>query len=259
MGVISIGAATLAALERVSGAAHAGNNGSTGAIHPDSLLAGSFEDDFFYQYAKGDADRLYQSAAELLKRKNALRRLARAEKRDLTDDEHLATLITNTGLRVFEQLTNLARTCAGKVFPTWEWIEAASGVSRASVGRALTALATMGLIDKRSRWTYQAAKSKTSRPTRKQTSNVYRMKFPKVLERFLPLRLRTTPIAVDQAEHHRRQAEQIERMRRSRTLRQFMTEEIVDNELRELLDRLAISDDRCESQKDGQQIHRFIY
>src|SRR3546814_10260994 len=82
-------------------------------------------------------DRLYKKAVELLKRKNAVRRLARAEGRQLTEDERLVTLITPAAVRVFEQLTTLARTCAGKVFPTWEWIEAASGLSRASeIGRA---------------------------------------------------------------------------------------------------------------------------
>lgn len=153
--VVTLAKASFMALDRIertrprsrSGAA----NPTQAHVHPNSRKAGTFEDDFFYNYAKGEPDRLYKQAAELLKRKNAVRRIARAEGRQLTEDERLATLITNTALRVFEQLTTLARTCAGKVFPTWEWIEAAAGVSRASVGRALVALASMGLLDKQRR------------------------------------------------------------------------------------------------------------
>src|SRR3546814_3075132 len=110
------------------------------------VCSSDLEDDFFYSYAKGETDRLYKKAVELLKRTNAVRRLARAEGRQLTEDERLVTLITPAAVRVFEQLTTLARTCAGQVFPTWEWIEAASGLSRASVGRGLSILATLGLI-----------------------------------------------------------------------------------------------------------------
>ncbi|WP_436428159.1 hypothetical protein, partial [Enterococcus faecium] len=59
-------------------------------VHPNSRRAGTFEEDFFYSYAKGEPDRLYKQAAELLKRKNAVRRVARAEGRPLTEDERLA-------------------------------------------------------------------------------------------------------------------------------------------------------------------------
>ena len=65
-------------------------------------------DDFFYTYAKGETDRLYRNAVELLKRKNAIRRLARTEGRQLTEAESLVTLITPAAVRVFEQLTQLA-------------------------------------------------------------------------------------------------------------------------------------------------------
>ncbi|MCB2792063.1 hypothetical protein KQ881_15910, partial [Listeria monocytogenes] len=58
-------------------------------VHPNSRKPGTFEDDFFYRYAKGEPDRLYKNATELRKRKNAVRRLARAEGRPLTEDEQL--------------------------------------------------------------------------------------------------------------------------------------------------------------------------
>lgn len=222
-------------------------------VHPNSWRAGTFEDDFFYSYAKGEPDRLYKQAAELLKRKNALRRFARAEERELTEDERLATLITNTALRVFEQLTTLARTCAGKVFPTWEWIEAAAGVSRASVGRALSALARMGLIDKQRRCVPIDAPPDRPKARNAQTSNVYRMRFPNRLTRFLPRRLRPVPLPDDVVQVETDRAEQIEQWRLWRTPRQVVGEDIIDPELRAVLDRLAIAIEG-QSQNNGQPL-----
>lgn len=257
MGAFTLAQAGFMALERTmrdrprsrSGAP----NPTRAHVHPNSWRAGTFEDDFFYSYAKGEPDRLYKQAAELLKRKNALRRLARAEERELTEDERLATLITNTALRVFEQLTTLARTCAGKVFPTWEWIEAAAGVSRASVGRALSALARMGLIDKQRRCVPIDAPADRPKARNAQTSNVYRMRFPNRLTRFLPRRLRPVPLPDDVVQVETDRAEQIEQWRLWRTPRQVVAEDITDPELRAVLDRLAIAIEG-QSQNNGQPL-----
>jgi DNA-binding transcriptional ArsR family regulator len=257
MGAITLAQAGFMALERTmrdrprsrSGAP----NPTRAHVHPNSRRAGTFEDDFFYSYAKGEPDRLYKQAAELLKRKNALRRLARAEERELTEDERLATLITNTALRVFEQLTTLARTCAGKVFPTWEWIEAAAGVSRASVGRALSALARMGLIDKQRRCVPIDPPVDRPKARNAQTSNVYRMRFPNRLTRFLPRRLRPVPLPDDVIQGETDRVEQIEQWRLWRTPRQVVAEDITDPELRAVLDRLALAIEG-QSQNNGQPL-----
>ena len=257
MGAITLAQASFMALERTmrdrprsrSGAP----NPTRAHVHPNSRRAGTFEDDFFYSYAKGEPDRLYKQAAELLKRKNALRRLARAEERELTEDERLATLITNTALRVFEQLTTLARTCAGKVFPTWEWIEAAAGVSRASVGRALSALARMGLIDKQRRCVPIDPPAGRPKARNAQTSNVYRMRFPNRLTRFLPRRLRPVPLPDDVIQVETDRVEQIEQWRLWRTPRQVVAEDITDPELRAVLDRLALAIEE-QSQNNGQPL-----
>ena len=257
MGAITLAQAGFMVLERTmrdrprsrSGAP----NPTRAHVHPNSRRAGTFEDDFFYSYAKGEPDRLYKQAAELLKRKNALRRLARAEERELTEDERLATLITSTALRVFEQLTTLARTCAGKVFPTWEWIEAAAGVSRASVGRALSALARMGLIDKQRRCVPIDPPVDRPKARNAQTSNVYRMRFPNRLTRFLPRRLRPVPLPDDVIQVETDRVEQIEQWRLWRTPRQVVAEDITDPELRAVLDRLALAIEG-QSQNNGQPL-----
>ena len=258
MGAISLAHASFMALERITREQPRSRSGSPNPtrahVHPNSRRAGTFEDDFFYSYAKGETDRLYRSAVELLKRKNAVRRLARSEGRQLTEDEHLATLITNAALRVFEQLTTLARTCAGKVFPTWEWIESASGLSRASVGRGLSILAKMGLLEKQRRCVPIDPPVGRPKARNAQTSNVYRMSFPNRLTRFLPRRLRPVPLPDDVVQREADRIEQIEMMRLWRSPRQIISEDIEDAGLRTVMKRLAIAIDKQESQKNGQPL-----
>lgn len=258
MGAVTLAKASFMALDRIertrprsrSGAA----NPTRAHVHPNSRKAGTFEDDFFYSYAKGETDRLYKKAVELLKRKNAIRRLARAEGRQLTEDERLVTLITPAAVRVFEQLTNLARNCAGKVFPTWEWIETHTGLSRASVGRGLSILAKMGLLDKQRRCVPIDPPADRPKARNAQTSNVYRMSFPNRLARFLPRFLRPVPLPDDVVQREANRIEQIEAMRLWRTPRQVVAEEIEDEGLRRVLDSLAVAIEQQESQKNGQPL-----
>jgi DNA-binding transcriptional ArsR family regulator len=258
MGAISLAHASFMALNRITtenARARSGAPNPTRAhVHPNSRRAGTFEDDFFYSYAKGETDRLYRNACELLKKKNAIRRLARAEARALTEDERHATLITGAALRVYEQLTNLARTCAGKVFPTWEWIEAASGLSRASVGRGLSILTQMGLLEKQRRCVPIDPSADRPKAKNAQTSNVYRMRFPDRLTRFLPRLWRPVPLPDDVVQCEVDRIEVIEKMRLWRSPRQVVAEDINDAGLRDIMLSFATSMERQESQKNGQPL-----
>lgn len=258
MGAITLAQASFMALDRVERARPRSRSGAANPtrahVHPNSRKAGTFEDDFFYTYAKGETDRLYKKAVELLKRKNAVRRLARAEGRQLTEDEKLVTLITPAAVRVFEQLTNLARNCAGKVFPTWEWIETHTGLSRASVGRGLSILAKMGLLDKQRRCVPIDPPADRPKARNAQTSNVYRMSFPNRLARFLPRWLRPIALPDDVVQREADRIEEIEAMRLWRSPRQVVAEEIEDEGLRRVLDSLAIAIEKRESQKNGQPL-----
>ena len=258
MGAVTLARASFMALDRIERARPRSRSGAPNPtrahVHPNSRRAGTFEDDFFYTYAKGETDRLYKKAVELLKRKNAIRRLARSEGRQLTEDERLVTLITPAAVRVFEQLTHLARTCAGKVFPTWEWIETHTGLSRASVGRGLSILAKMGLLDKQRRCVPIDPPADRPKARNAQTSNVYRMSFPNRLARFLPRRLRPVPLPDDVVQRETDRIEEIEAMRLWRTPRQVVAEEIEDVGLRRVLDSLAAAIEKQESQKNGQPL-----
>lgn len=258
MGAVSIARASFMALERASNERARSRSGAPNPtkahVHPHSRKAGTFEDDFFYSYAKGETDRLYRNAVELLKRKNAIRRLARTEDRPLTEAERLVTLITPAAVRVFEQLTQLARTCAGKVFPTWEWIETHTGLSRASVGRGLSILARMGLLDKQRRCVPVDPPADRPKARYEQTSNVYRMHFPNSLVRFLPRRFRPAPLPDDVVQREADRIEEIDAMRLWRSPRQVAAEDIDDAGLRSVMVSLAIAIEEQESQKNGQPL-----
>ena len=270
MGAVSIAQASFMALDRImeaKGRSRSGAANPTRAhVHPKSRMAGTFEDEWFYSYANGEPDRLYRRACELLKGKNAIRRLARAEGRELTDDEKIATLITGASLRVFEQLVHLARLCGGKVFPTWQWIERNAGVSRASVGRALDCLSTMGLIQKERRCLAIEPPADRPKARNAQTSNVYRMSFPNRLVRFLPQRFRPVALPEDVVQAEADRIEEIAAMRAWRSPRQIAEEDFVDFAdigMRRVMIDLAQGIERQESQKIGQPlidsyIHRDV-
>jgi hypothetical protein len=257
---VSIARASFMALERVTNERARSRSGAPNPtrahVHPNSRKAGTFEQDFFYTYAKGETDRLYRNAVELLKRKNAIRRLARAEGRQLTEAERLVTLITPAAVRVFEQLTQLARTCAGRVFPTWEWIETHTGLSRASVGRGLKILASMGMLDKQRRCVPVDPTPDRPKARYEQTSNVYRMRFPNRLVSFLPRRFRPCPLPDDVVQREADRIEQIEAMRLWRSPRQIAAQDIDDAGLRAIMIRLAVGIEERESQKNGQPLQK---
>jgi DNA-binding transcriptional ArsR family regulator len=258
MGAITIARASFMALERATNERARSRSGAPNPtrahVHPHSRRAGTFENDFFYSYAKGETDRLYRNAVELLKRKNAIRRLARTEGRQLTEAERLVTLITPAAVRVFEQLTQLARICAGQVFPTWEWIETHTGLSRASVGRGLSILVKMGLLDKQRRCVPIEPTPDRPKARFEQTSNVYRMRFPNRLVGFLPRCFRPSPLPDDVVQRDADRIEEIEAMRLWRSPRQVVAEDINDAGLRSIMMRLAIGIEERESQKNGQPL-----
>ena len=258
MQAVSVARASFMALERITTiqtrARSGGPNPTRAKVHPNSRLAGTFEDDFFYSYAKGETDRIYARAAELEDQKNAIRRSAKAEGRALTPDERRIMLLTPGALRILKVLLELARTCAGKVFPTWEWIEQKSGRSRATVHRALKNLAAVGLLDKQRRCVPIEPTADRPKAKNEQTSNVYRMRFPNCLVRFLPRRMRPVPLPDDVVQGEADRVEAIAAMRLWRSPRQVAAEDFEDAGLRRIMLSLATAVERQESQKSGQPL-----
>lgn len=258
MPAISIANASFMALEKIADDRARSRSGAPnptrGKVHPHSRLAGTFEDDFFYSYPKGETDRIYNRVDELLEQKNAIRRLARAEGRELTDDERLITMLTPAAKKVLQKLAGLARNCAGKIFPTWKWIEEATGLSRATVGRALTILTTLGILDKQRRCVPIEPTAERPRARFEQTSNVYRMQFPNRLVRFLSRKLRPVPLPDDVVQREADRADDIAAMRLWRSPRQVIAEDVGDEGLRRVLQSLRVAVENKESQKNGQPL-----
>jgi hypothetical protein len=261
MEAVSVARASFMALDRMMKAParsrSGGPNPTRAKVHPNSRRAGTFENDWFYNYSKGETDRIYARAAELEDQKNAIRRSAKAEGRALTEDERRIMLLTPGALRILKVLLNLARTCAGKVFPTWEYIEQKSGRSRATVHRALSALTAVGLLDKQRRCVPIEPTAERPRAKNEQTSNVYRMSFPNRLVRFLPRRLRPAPLPDDVIQAEADRIGDIEQMRLWRSPRQALTEDIADPETRRLLLKMSDALDKQESQKNGQPLQNL--
>jgi DNA-binding transcriptional MocR family regulator len=151
-------------------------------------------------------------------------------------------------------LLELARTCAGKVFPTWEWIEQKSGRSRATVHRALKNLAAVGLLDKQRRCVPIEPTADRPKAKNEQTSNVYRMRFPNCLVRFLPRKLRPVPLPDDVVQGEADRIEAIATMRLWRSPRQVAAEDFDDAGLGRIMLSLATAIEREESQKNGQPL-----
>jgi len=258
MQAVSVARASFMALERITiaqtRARSGGPNRTRAKVHPNSRLAGTFEDDFFYSYAKGETDRIYARAAELEDQKNAIRRSAKAEGRVLTPDERRIMLLTPGALKILKVLLELARTCAGKVFPTWEWIEQKSGRSRATVHRALRNLTAVGLLDKQRRCVPIEPVADRPKAKNEQTSNVYRMRFPNCLVRFLPHRMRPIPLPDDVVQGEVDRIEAIAAMRLWRSPRQVAAEDFADDGLRRIMLSLATAVEKQESQKNGQPL-----
>jgi hypothetical protein len=258
MQAVSVARASFMALERITTtqirARAGGPNPTRAKVHPNSRLAGTFEDDFFYSYAKGETDQIYARATELEDQKNAIRRTAKAGGRALTADERRIMLLTPGTLRILKVLLELARTCAGKVFPTWEWIEQKSGRSRATVHRALRNLAAVGLLDKQRRCVPIEPTADRPKAKNEQTSNVYRMRFPNCLVRFLPHRMRPIPLPDDVVQGEVDRIEAIAAMRLWRSPRQVAAEDFADDGLRRIMLSLATAVEKQESQKNGQPL-----
>src|SRR3546814_17337197 len=82
MGAVSLAKASFMALDRIERARPRSRSGSANTtrahVNTNSRKAGTFEDAFFYSYDKGEADRPYKKAVELMKRQHAEHRMARA-------------------------------------------------------------------------------------------------------------------------------------------------------------------------------------
>ncbi len=211
MGTITIGDAALKAFGRLTHERSPGRSGGrsgrrssaphrTGApVLRNSLEAGSFEEAFWTVPAKGETDRLLHIARKTLDAARRLRRDARSGERTLTAVERGIAKLTGSAVRVFEEILTLARLNRGRVYPSYDYLAEATGLGRATVGRALVILEAIGFLVRQRR--FNRVKSEGPGPRYVQTSNAYRPLLPGSVRSYLPRWMRPAPLPDDVVQH----------------------------------------------------------
>ena len=244
---LSVGDATLAALAGVairrkparSGAVH-----RTGApVLRDSVEAGTFEEAFFAVPAKGETDRLLHVARKTLDASRRLRRDARLGAKILTTSESVIARLTGSAVRVYEEILTLARLNRGRVFPSYDYLADATGLGRATIGRALAILEAIGFLVRQRRFNRVAGQGPG--PRYEQTSNAYRPLLPERVLSYLPRWLRPAPLPQDEVQRHADREADTRHMLKSLSCRE-LAEVTVSGSLGKILAKLGAAVDRRE-------------
>ena len=259
MGSITIGNAALSAFGRLAREASPGRAGAkeaarSGAAHRtgapvlrNSLEAGTFEDSFWALPAKGETDQLLRAARKTLDAARRLRRDSRAGARTLSVVEQTIARLTGSAVRVYEEILTLARLNRGRVFPSYDHLAEATGLGRATVGRALAILEAIGFLARQRR--FQRMAGEGPGPRYEQTSNAYRPLLPTIVKAYLPRWMRPAPLPVDVVQYHAEQTAEMITMLKTLSCRD-LARIVVDGPLGNILAKLGASIDRkeCEAQ-----------
>jgi hypothetical protein len=247
MGTITIGDAALKAfglLTREHSPARPGALHRTGApVLRDSLEAGTFEEVFWTAPAKGETDRLLHVARKTLDAARRLRRDARSGERTLTVVERGIAQLTGSAVRVFEEILTLARLNRGRVYPSYDYLAEATGLGRATVGRALRILEAIGFLVRQRR--FNRVKNDGPGPRYVQTSNAYRPLLPGSVRSYLPRWMRPAPVPDDAVQHHADQALETNAMLKTLSCRE-LAQITVSGPLGKILAKLGETIDRTE-------------
>jgi biotin operon repressor len=223
MTAFTFGEATTRALAQAA-ATRSGTSGRVGhrtgaRVRRDSIEAGTFEDMFFATPAKGECDRLIRMARTALDAGRRIKREARGQGRALTGPEQALASLTAGAVRVYEELCTLARLNAGRVYPSYDRLAAATALGRATVARALQILEDAGFLVRQRR--FRRVEGEGPGPRWEQTSNAYRLVVPKRLLSLLPRWLRPAPVPDDALQHVAEQAGEQERLKAQLTCREL--------------------------------------
>jgi hypothetical protein len=247
MGTITIGDAALKAfalLTRERSPARSGAPNRTGApVLRDSLEAGTFEEVFWTVPGKGETDRLLLVARKTLDAARRLRRDARSGERTLSAVEQGIAKLTGSAVRIFEEILTLARLNRGRVYPSYDYLAEATGLGRATVGRALAILEAIGFLVRQRR--FHRLKGTGPGPRYEQTSNAYRPLLPSSVRSYLPRWMRPTPLPDDAAQHYAERIAETDAMLNTLSCRE-LAQVTVDGPLGKILAKLGDAIDRKE-------------
>ena len=276
MTAFTLGEATALALGRMPRAgmlarAQVGTGGSvrlrpparSGAPHPtgapirrDSIEAGTFEDHFFTVPAKGEPDRLLRLARAALDAGRRLKRAVRLEGRVLSPAEAALAGLTAGAVRVYEEICTLARLNAGRVFPSYDRLAAATALGRATVARALRALEVAGFLVRQRRFKRLAqAEGAGETPRYAQTSNAYRPLLPARLLPHLPRWLSPAPLPADVEQRQADRTAEVAAMHDTLSCRE-LAQTLVGGSLGRVLAKLGAQLDRQFDRREAQKTDR---
>jgi hypothetical protein len=274
MTAFALGEATAMALARfrihdgvrVRPPAKSGAPHRTGApIRRDSIEAGTFEEHFFAVPARGEPDRLLRMARAALDAGRRLKRAVRSEGRVLSPAETALAGLTAGAIRVYEEICTLARLNAGRVFPTYDRLAAATALGRATVARALRALELAGFLVRQRRFKRVAEAEREEGPRYAQTSNAYRPLLPTRLLPHLPRWLSPAPLPADVVQRQEDRTAEVAAMHDGLSCRE-LAETLVGGSLGRVLAKLGAKIDRraetaasCESQNHPQPLPSSTY
>jgi predicted transcriptional regulator len=230
----------------------------TGApVLRNSLEAGTFETVFWIAPGKGETDRMLHVARKTLDAARRLRRDARSGQRTLSVIEQGIAKLTGSAVRVFEEILTLARLNRGRVYPSYDYLAEATGLGRATVGRALTVLEAIGFLVRQRR--FHRLKGDGPGPRYEQTSNAYRPLLPSSVQSYLPRWMRSAPRPQDVVQHHADRLAETDAMLKTLSCRE-LAQVTLDGPLRKILAKLGDAIDRKEreAQNDPATLTDYI-
>ncbi|MBM3929162.1 MAG: helix-turn-helix domain-containing protein [Sphingomonadales bacterium] len=231
----------------------------TGApVRRDSIEAGTFEEMFFAVPAKGECDHLLRVARASLDAGRRLARIERSGERTLSATERAVAGLTASAVRVYEEICTLARLNRGRVYPSYDRLADVTGLGRATIARALSALEAAGFLVRQRRFARVAGEG--AGPRYAQTSNAYRPMLPRAILGLLPRWMRPAPIPCDQVQRDADQAAERAAMTASLSARE-LAQVTVGGALGRMLAKLgaALDAKERESHRDPQPPLTSLY
>lgn len=224
-------------------ATRSGAPNPTGApVLRGSLEEGTFEHRFFRVYQPKETDRLRKAAVQVADMYRQERRDIRVDRVQESVKAKLPTL-TPAAVRVYEWLCEGARIHKGPLYPTYDTMSKALVLGRATIARALKQLKEAGFLAIQRRC--KRIESEGPGPRFTQTSNAYRLEWPKRLAQWVGYRHAPCPLPDD---------EQFRLQERQQAFTQSAPIE-TDNSLDSALERLERALDERESHKDTQPLY----
>lgn len=250
---------------------------------------GTFEEAFWQRPQKGETDLILKAARAYQRHRRKIVSAARKQSLENTGSAALPrpfliedciaamrpspdTLVnlalrplSNSALQLLEWLCEMARLCKGRLYPSYDGMMDAVAFCRQTIANSIRQLETIGILEKQRR-----CKRIEDSPQRfEQTSNVYRLRLPKALYRFLPAYLRPQPVPDCEQWRQREELAALAFMQRAARMtpvieilpedEQSMLTQVEDDGLRATLASLFSSFDESESTKQTQTLKDSIY